>query len=288
VSADGRVRTAANEPDPAELFARRSDPAARDELARMFLPLAEHLARRFAGRGESVDDLVQVASLGLVQAIDRFDPTREVQFSTFATVTIVGELKRHFRDRGWSIRVPRNLQETTLVVNRTIGDLWQELGRAPTAEDVAERANLSIDQVLDAMEAANAYAASSLDTSIDAEGVSIAETMGAPDPAMEVSEAWMTVEPRIRELPPREQRILVLRFFRGMTQAEIAEEVGISQMHVSRLLSRTLRVLRTRGDSEEPGPEGPGSSPPPHHSNGGSEGTDLAGSEDADPAGADQ
>jgi RNA polymerase sigma-B factor len=246
----------------------------------MFLPLAEHLARRFMGRGESLDDLVQVASLGLVQAIDRFDPAREVQFSTFATVTIVGELKRHFRDRGWSIRVPRNLQETTLVVNRTIGDLWQELGRAPTAQDVAERANLSIDQVLDAMEAANAYATSSLDTPIDAEGVSMAETMGAPDPAIDVSEAWMTVEPRIRELPPREQRILVLRFFRGMTQAEIAEEIGISQMHVSRLLSRTLRVLRTHGGSEEPGPEGPGSSPPPDRANGGSE--------DADPAGADQ
>jgi RNA polymerase sigma-B factor len=244
-------------PDPAELFARRPDPEARAELARAFLPLAEHLARRFAGRGEAMDDLMQVASLGLIQAIDRFDPDREVQFSTFATVTIVGELKRHFRDRGWSIRVPRNLQETTLLVNRTVAELWQELGRSPTAQDVAGRANLTVDEVLEAMEAAHAYSTSSLEAPIDAEGVTMGETLGELDPAMEISEDWMSIEPRIRALPPREQRILLLRFFKGMTQAEIAEEIGISQMHVSRLLSRTLRILRTQAGGE-PGPEGPG------------------------------
>jgi RNA polymerase sigma-B factor len=258
VTNDRPGRAGGNEPDQAELFARRPDPEARDELARMFLPLAEHLARRFAGRGESMDDLMQVASLGLVQAIDRFDPAREVQFSTFATVTIVGELKRHFRDRGWSIRVPRNLQETTLLVNRTVAELWQELGRSPTAQDVADRANLTVDEVLEAMEAAHAYSTSSLEAPIDAEGVSMGDTLGAPDPAMEISEDWMAIEPGIRRLPPREQRILLLRFFKGMTQAEIAEEIGISQMHVSRLLSRTLRMLRTEAN-EEPGPEGPGS-----------------------------
>ena len=228
----------------------------------MFLPLAEHLARRFAGRGESMDDLMQVASLGLVQAIDRFDATREVQFSTFATVTIVGELKRHFRDRGWSIRVPRNLQETTLLVNRTVAALWQDLGRSPTAQDVADRANLTVDEVLEAMEAAHAYSTSSLEAPIDAEGVSMGDTLGAADPAMEISEDWMSIEPGIRRLPPREQRILLLRFFKGMTQAEIAEEIGISQMHVSRLLSRTLRMLRTQAN-EAPGPEGPGASTKP-------------------------
>jgi RNA polymerase sigma-B factor len=204
-----------------------------------------------------MDDLMQVASLGLIQAIDRFDPDREVQFSTFATVTIVGELKRHFRDRGWSIRVPRNLQETTLLVNRTVAELWQELGRSPTAQDVAGRANLTVDEVLEAMEAAHAYSTSSLEAPIDAEGVTMGETLGELDPAMEISEDWMSIEPRIRALPPREQRILLLRFFKGMTQAEIAEEIGISQMHVSRLLSRTLRILRTQAGGE-PGPEGPG------------------------------
>jgi RNA polymerase sigma-B factor len=258
VTADRPGRAGGETPDPSELFARRSDPEARAELARRFLPLAEHLARRFAGRGEAMDDLMQVASLGLVQAIDRFDPEREVQFSTFATVTIVGELKRHFRDRGWSIRVPRNLQETTLLVNRTVAELWQELGRSPTAQDVAGRANLTVDEVLEAMEAAHAYSTSSLEAPIDAEGVSMGDTLGELDPAMEISEDWISIEPRIRALPPREQRILLLRFFKGMTQAEIAEEIGISQMHVSRLLSRTLRILRTQAGGE-PGHEGPGS-----------------------------
>jgi RNA polymerase sigma-B factor len=246
VTGDRPGRAREETPDLAALFALRPDPEARAELARAFLPLAEHLARRFVGRGEAMDDLMQVASLGLVQAIDRFDPEREVQFSTFATVTIVGELKRHFRDRGWSIRVPRNLQETTLLVNRTVGELWQELGRSPTAQDVANRANLTFDEVLEAMEAAHAYSTSSLEAPIDAEGVSMGDTLGELDPAMAVSDDWMSIEPGIRALPPREQRILLLRFFKGLTQAEIAEEIGISQMHVSRLLSRTLRILRTQ------------------------------------------
>ena len=130
------------------------------------------------------------------------------------------------------------------MVNRTIADLWQELGRSPTAHDVAERAHLTIDEVLEAMEAAHAYSTSSLDAPIDAEGLAIGDTLGGADPAMEISESWMSIEPRIRRLPPREQRILMLRFFKGMTQAEIAEEIGISQMHVSRLLTRTLTRLR--------------------------------------------
>jgi RNA polymerase sigma-B factor len=280
VSGERGAAIGSGDPDPKELFARRPDAAARDELVRAYLPLAEHLARRFTGRGEPLDDLLQVASMGLVQAIDRFDPDREVQFSTFATVTIVGELKRHFRDRGWSIRVPRNLQETTLLVNRTVGELWQELGRSPTAQDVAERAHLSVDDVLEAMEAAHAYSTSSLDSPIDAEGVPMGDTLGEPDPAIGVSEDWMSIEPAIRRLPAREQRILILRFFRGLTQAEIAEEIGISQMHVSRLLSRTLRVLREQGgNANEPDPEGSGSSAPA---------TDPAASEDADTARPDQ
>jgi RNA polymerase sigma-B factor len=262
--------------DAADLFERLPDPGAKDQLVRMFLPLAENIARRFVGRGESLDDLIQVASLGLVQAIDRFDRERGVRFSTFATVTIVGELKRHFRDHGWSIRVPRNLQESTLVVNRAVGELWQELGRSPTAEDVARRIHLSVDEVLESMEAASAYSTTSLEAPIDSEGLTVGDTLGDADPAFDISEKWVAIEPAIRRLPPREQRILLLRFFKGMTQAEIAEQIGISQMHVSRLLIRTLRWLREAGkDGEgEPGLSGPGSP--------------AASAEDADAAGADQ
>src|SRR5213594_2617405 len=172
-SADDRVD---GEPrEVAAWFARLPDPEARDELARAFLPLAEHIARRFGGRGESVDDLTQVASMALLHAIDRFDPGREVRFSTFATVTILGELKRHFRDRGWAIRVPRNLQETSLLVNGILAELWQELGRAPTVQDVADRAHLSLDDVLEAMEAAQAYATSSLDAPVGDEGITVGD-----------------------------------------------------------------------------------------------------------------
>jgi RNA polymerase sigma-B factor len=234
-----------NEDDVVELFARLPDPQAREALVHRFLPLADHLARRFVGRGESLEDLVQVASLGLVQAIDRFDPDRDVRFSTFAAVTITGELKRHFRDRGWSIRVPRNLQEAALLVNRTLRDLTQELGRSPTVAEVADRTDLAQDQVLEAMEAARAYATASLDSPLgDDDAVSVGETIGHRDPGYEVAEGWASLVPSIGELPARERRILYLRFFRGMTQTEIAADIGISQMHVSRLLSQTLERLR--------------------------------------------
>ena len=242
-----------------ELFARLpDDPAARDELVEMFLPLAEYLARRFSGRGESLDDLVQVASVGLLNAIDRFDPEREVQFSTYAAVTIVGELKRHFRDKGWAIRVPRRLQEVGLRINAVLPELSQELGRSPTIDEIAERCEATPEEILDAMEAVQAYSTTSLESPVGEEGVAPIDVLGTEDPSLELLETWTAVAPAVRQLPPRERKVLYLRFFRGLTQSEIAREVGVSQMHVSRLLAQSLRFLReTVGDDgwPPPGPE---------------------------------
>jgi RNA polymerase sigma-B factor len=159
----GDTRPTRPDEEIAELFARRPDPDARQELAKEFLPLAEYFARRFSGRGEPVDDLTQTASLGLLNAIDRFDPDRGVPFSTYAAATIVGELKRHFRDRGWALRVPRNVQETAILVNRTVSTLWQDLGRAPTVAEIATTADISEDDVLQALDALQAYTTDSLD-----------------------------------------------------------------------------------------------------------------------------
>jgi RNA polymerase sigma-B factor len=252
-----RTARAGDPPEIIELFRKLPDPDARERLTREFLPLAEHLARRFYGRGEPIDDLLQVASLGLLHAIDRFDPDREVQFSTFAAVTIVGELKRHFRDKGWSIRVPRNLQEAALLVNRVLGELWQELGRSPTVAEIAARAHLTEDQVLEAMDAVQAYSSASLDAPIGEDGTTSADVLGDHDESFAISEGWLTIAPALRELPERERRILYLRFFKGLTQSEIAKDVGISQMHVSRLLSQTLE--RLRHETAEPGSSEPGS-----------------------------
>jgi RNA polymerase sigma-B factor len=234
----------AEDPVVAELFARLPDSAARDALASRFLPLAEHLARRFGGRGQQHEDLVQVASLGLVKAIDRFDPDREIRFTTFATATIVGELKRYFRDRGWGVRVPRSLQEMTMQVNRVMADLWQELGRAPTVADVVARTDLAEESVLEALEASRAYTSSSLDEPIGESGTVAGDLIGSDDPRFRVSEEWLAMAPKLRLLTERERRILFLRFFQDMTQTEIAEDIGISQMHVSRLLSQSLERLR--------------------------------------------
>jgi RNA polymerase sigma-B factor len=234
------------------LFTNLPDPGAREELARLFQPLAEYLARRFFGRGEALEDLVQVANLGLLKAIDRFDLSRGVKFSTYATATIVGELKRHFRDKGWALRVPRRLQEAGMKVGRTVTEMYQELGRAPTIAEIGERTGLSEDEVLEAMETAHAYTTASLDAPTDEEGTTSLDKLGDEEEAFELLEGWTSVAPAIRALPRRERTILYLRFFRGLTQTQIADEMGISQMHVSRLLSRTLRDLRRRvGEPEE-------------------------------------
>ena len=238
--------TVRDDEDPivAELFGRLPDPTARDALAERFLPLAEHLARRFGGRGQHADDLVRVASLGLVKAIDRFDPDRGVRFTTYATATIVGELKRHFRDRGWGVRVPRSVQEATMQVNRVMADLWQELGRAPTVGDVVARTDLTEEAVLEALDASRAYTSASLDEPVGESDTAAGDLIGGTDERYEVSEEWLAMAPKLRLLSERERRILYLRFFQDMTQTEIAEDIGISQMHVSRLLTQSLERLR--------------------------------------------
>lgn len=238
-----------------DLFARLPDPVVREELTRRFLPLAEYLARRFSGRGESQDDLFQVASLGLLNAIDRFDLDRDVQFSTYAAVTMVGELKRHFRDKGWAVRVPRRLQEIGLRMNTVLPELSQELGRSPTVDELAARCEANAEEILEAMEASHAYATSSLDAPATEEGSAPIEVLGFEDPSLALLEEWASIAPAVRDLPQRDRTVLYLRFFRGLTQSEIAREVGVSQMHVSRILSQTLRTLREAAASETLGAE---------------------------------
>jgi len=217
----------------------------RDELVEMHLPLAEYLARRFGNRGELHEDLVQVATIGLIKAIDRFDLERGVAFSTYATPTIVGEIKRHFRDRGWTIRVPRRLQEIQAVINQAVSDLGQELGRSPTVAELAAKVGMSEEEILEGLESANAYSPLSLDAPDPSGEVgAVIEQLGDYDDALDAVVDRETVKPLLDQLDARAKRILLLRFFRNMTQSQIAEELGISQMHVSRLLSRTLSDLR--------------------------------------------
>ena len=217
----------------------------RDQLIELHLPLAEYLARRFGNRGEPHEDLVQVATIGLIKAIDRFDLERGVAFSTYATPTIVGEIKRHFRDRGWTIRVPRRLQEIQGVINQALSDLGQELGRSPTVAELAERAGMSEEEILEGLESANAYSPLSLDAPDPSGEVgAVIEQLGDYDDALDAVVDRETVKPLLDKLDARSKRILLLRFFRNMTQSQIASELGISQMHVSRLLSRTLAELR--------------------------------------------
>ncbi|MDO0936212.1 SigB/SigF/SigG family RNA polymerase sigma factor [Streptomyces sp. DG2A-72] len=219
----------------------------RNKLVRMHLPLVEHLARRFRNRGEPLDDLTQVATIGLIKSVDRFDPDRGVEFSTYATPTVVGEIKRHFRDKGWAVRVPRRLQELRLALTTATAELSQRHGRSPTVHELAEKLGISEEEVLEGLESANAYSTLSLDVpDTDDESPAVADTLGAYDEALEGVEYRESLKPLLEDLPPREKRILLLRFFGNMTQSQIAQEVGISQMHVSRLLARTLAQLREK------------------------------------------
>ena len=228
-----------------ELFERlKDDPSVRDELVSIHLPLVEYLARRFRGRGEPLDDLIQVASLGLLKAIDRFDPERGVEFSTYATPTIIGELKRYFRDKGWAIRVPRRLQEIGLLLAQVVPALSQELGRSPSVPEIAERAGISDEDVLEGINASQVYSLKSLDAPTGEDGTESMARLGQEDESLELLEAWSSIAHLLEKLPYRERKILHLRFVAGQTQSQIAEELGISQMHVSRLLSKTLTFLR--------------------------------------------
>jgi len=234
-------------------FVESREPAIREELVELHLPLVEYLARRFRGRGELLEDLVQVGTIGLIKAIDRFDLSREVEFSTYATPTIVGELKRHFRDKGWAVRVPRRLQELNLTLVKVVAQLSQQIGRSPTIAEIAARTGMREEDVLEGLDTSNAYQVVSLDAPASGENTpTVSEHMGAEDEGLSTLEYRAALGPLIAKLPEREQRILFYRFFRGMTQTQIAERLGISQMHVSRLLNRTLTTLR-RGLLEEEG-----------------------------------
>lgn len=243
--------------DPFAEFAQTRDPKLRGQLVEQHLRLATYLAKRFSNRGESQDDLEQVAALALVKAVDRFDPGREVSFSTFATRTILGELRRHFRDRAWSMRPPRRLQELCLELNRHVESLTHELGRAPTVRELADSTQSSEADVLEAMEAAQSYRMTSLDAPTG-DGESLVTTIGSADRSFDDAEWRAELSPHVSSLPKREQMILYLRFVQDMTQSEIAEHVGLSQMHVSRLLRASLTTLReayARGGSALPEPQ---------------------------------
>lgn len=219
---------------------------AREALVHLHLPLVEHCARRFRNRGEPYDDLVQVGTIGLLKAIDRFDRERGVEFSTYATPTIIGELKRHFRDSGWAIRVPRRLQELRLQITATTAELTQALGRSPRPAELADAIGCSVEEILEGLESGQAYATLSLDAGNgDGEGPSsMLELLGVDDADLEHIDLRESLRPLLDLLPERERTILVLRFFDNQTQSQIAARVGISQMHVSRLLSRSLGLLR--------------------------------------------
>jgi len=226
-------------------YRRTGDRALRNELVEEHMRLAEFLARRFAHRGEAADDLRQVALVGLLKAVERFEPDRGLQFSSFATPTITGELKRYFRDRGWAVRVPRRVQELHLELDRTVNELSQQLGRPPTPAEIAQRAGVLEEDVLESMEAGSLYRLASIDAgrSDDESSPSPAQRLGEIDAELTAVDDRVAVSEMLAVLPEREQKIVYLRFFEGMTQSEIAEEIGISQMHVSRLLVRSLETL---------------------------------------------
>lgn len=223
---------------------RRAD--LRNKLVTGHLPLAEHIAARFSNRGVPREDLVQVATLGLINAVDRFQPDRGTDFLSFAVPTVMGEVRRHFRDASWAMHVPRRLKELNLAINSASAELSQRLGRAPTPSELGKHLGLSPEQVYEGLEAGNAYHSMSLDEALSPEADSdpLGDTLGQHDEGLEGVENYESLRPLIEALPERERQILTLRFFRHMTQTQIADRIGISQMHVSRLLSRTLENLR--------------------------------------------
>lgn len=233
-----------------ELFVRYrldGNDEARDELITMYLNLVKYLASRFRNRGEPIDDLIQVGTIGLIKAIDRFDIDRQVEFTTYATPTIVGELKRYFRDKGWAIKVPRRLQELSFKVNQAVDHLTQALQRSPSIHEIAEHLEVTPEEVLEAMETSEAYNFVSLESDRGGDGsdsFSILEYIGNDDRLLAVVDDRTTLQAAFKKLTSQEQQVLYLRFFEGLTQTEIARQLEISQMQVSRLLRRTLKVLR--------------------------------------------
>jgi len=243
-----------------ERYLDRRDPVDREMLVERFLPLARQLARRYQRPEEPFDDLFQVACLGLVKAIDRFELEREVAFSSYAVPTILGEIKRHFRDRTWSVRVPRDLQELALKVDRAVARLSLDLHRSPTVAELAEAVEVDEEAVLEALEASGAYRATSLETprgSDDDAGETLGDTVGSEETGFGLAEDRATLDQLLRAVTPREREVLRLRFEEDLTQAEIGERIGVSQMQVSRIIRQSIARLRSvarAGEGDEPTP----------------------------------
>lgn len=237
-----------------EEFSRTGDIELRNQLVNAHIGLAEFLAKRFSHRGEPTEDLVQVASLALVKAVERFDPRRQLEFTTFATPTIVGELKRYFRDRSWMVRVPRRVQELHLQVSRAIEDLSLETGRSPTVAEIAARVNVAPDEVHEALEAGDAHRLASLSSDDEGAPNGLGELLGDFDEELLAVEERAGLEPLLARLPERERAIIFLRFYEGLSQSEIAQRLDTNQMHVSRLLARSLQRMRALGASNHQTP----------------------------------
>jgi RNA polymerase sigma-B factor len=235
-------------------YHEQGDLAAREQLIEQYMSLVRSLARRYSYRGEQLEDLVQIGAIGLIKAIDRFDLDRGVELTTYATPNIIGEIKRHFRDKGWSVRVPRGLQELNVQLSRLIEQLTVQLGRSPTISELAKSAGVEEEEVLEALESGRAYSSLSLSSGggHDEDGdLDPLEAIGTEEHQYEVSENRAVLEPGFRVLDERERMILHLRFFKGLTQSQIAAQIGISQMHVSRLIRRSLEKIRDEIAVEE-------------------------------------
>ncbi|HEY2205211.1 MAG TPA: SigB/SigF/SigG family RNA polymerase sigma factor [Pseudonocardia sp.] len=227
----------------------------RDELVVGYLPVAEHVALRYRQRGVAMEDLVQVATVGLINAVDRYEPDRGDNFLAYVVPHARGEIQRHFRDREWSMRVPRNLKDLHLAITAASSKLHHELGRAPRPSEIAQRLEVSVEEVLEGLQAGYAYSSRSLDqpaASDEPNGATVGELLGGEDVGLELVEQRDALWPLLRQLPRRERTILLQRFFGGKTQSQIAEQIGISQMHVSRLLSQTLATLREQMRADGP------------------------------------
>ena len=226
-------------------YHRDGDMDARQALVERMLPLVRTLARRYANRGEPLDDLVQVGCVGLLKAVDRFDVSRELRFSTFAVPTILGEIKRHFRDRAWSVRVTRAIQERNARITRAVDQLSGRLGRSPTIEELAAATESTVEQVLESLEGAQAYTTVPLELASAGDDGEQVEWLGSEDPGYNHAEERLVLARGLDVLPARERQIVTLRFFEGLTQREIANRVGVSQMHVSRLLRRAITIMQS-------------------------------------------
>lgn len=226
---------------------------AREKLVMSHLNLVRFIANKFKNRGEPIDDLVQVGYLGLLKAIDRFDPSRGLEFTTFATPTIMGEIKRHFRDKGWSVRVPRRLQELSAKVNQATDTLISQLQRSPTVAEIADYLDATVDEVLEAMESSSAYSSVSLEApsgTDDDDTPSVIDRYATEDSDLAFTDDRIIIEEALASFSPREREVIEMRFLKGMTQIEIAEKLGISQVQVSRLLRRTLKKIQDKIDPE--------------------------------------